>query len=173
VRRVDREAERRHALTPREQVAPMPAERREEDAAGPHPQHGRDVLDQRRHAARDARLRVEAEELRHRTFVDAGERAELLRCERHEQVDRQHRRSDRARELGAALDPRARLGVEPVDAHERGGRPRDRRLRRHGEPFRRGARHLDGPRERPFAGHVLRHQRELDPAPAAELEPFA
>ena len=67
--------ELRHALAPVEQVAPVAADLREEDAARPHAQDRRDVLDQRRDAPREAGVGVVAQELLDRVLVDrAGAR---------------------------------------------------------------------------------------------------
>ena len=109
-----------HALAPVEQVAPVAADRGEEDAAGAHAQHGRDVLDQRRaRRARRRRRRRSSRNASHRLLVERRRAARNSSgVERREEVDRQHGRADRRGELGAALDPGARLGVEAVDAHE-------------------------------------------------------
>ena len=86
--------------------------------------------------------------------------------ERREEVDREHRRADRGRELGAALDAGARLVVEPLDADERAARPGDRRLGREGElAARRSPRASSRPRalDRGVVGDVGRHEASSSP----------
>ena len=110
----------------------MTADGGEEDAARPHPQNRRHVLDQRYDAAARARRGVEPQKGLDSVFVDGRRRSELIRRERDEQVDRQDRRTDASGELGAALDPAAGLPVQAVDSNECPARPRDGSLGRNG-----------------------------------------
>jgi hypothetical protein len=154
----------------------VPADRREEDAAGAHPQHGGDVLDERRHPALAALLGEAPQERLDRGLVHAARGPQLLRSLRDEEVDREHGRADRRSEPSAARDPRPRLGVEGVDAHERPARPRHGGLR--GErDLRAGG--VDGaPHDVGRAvgcgvvGHVARHEAQLEARPRAAGEPL-
>ena len=83
----------------------MAAQPREEDPARAHPQHGRDVLDQRLHPACQAGVCVEAEEALDVRRVRRREIAELGGRLRREQVDGQHGRADPGGEVGAPLIP--------------------------------------------------------------------
>jgi hypothetical protein len=177
MRGVEREAELGDPCAPVEQMAPVPAERREEDAAGSHPQDRRDVLDQRRDAALAAGVGVEAQEALNLVVVDArAVRAplapELVRALRREEMDREHRRTDAGREFRAALDAGARLVIEPVHAHVRPARPGHRRLGRDREVAlrERAAGRLDHGGDALVALHVVRHQAQLDPSPGAARE---
>ena len=175
VRGVDREPELRHAFTPLEEVAPVAADRGEENAAGPHPKDGRNVLDQRIHAPAQACLRVEAEELLDRARVDRDRGPELVRREGNEEMDRQHGGTDPRSKLRASLDPAARLVVQAVDADERATRPSDRRLGRYGqlmEVYTYITHCLNGTVDGVLVRNVLRHQRDLDPPPVGAVEPL-
>src|SRR5207253_5711906 len=173
VRGVDREPELRHEFTPLEEVAPVAADRGEENAAGPHPKDGRNVLDQRIYAPAQACLRVEAEELLDRARVDRDRGPELVRREGNEEMDRQHGGTDPRSKLRASLDPAARLVVQAVDADERATRPSDRRLGRYGqlmEVYTYITHCLNGTVDGVIVGHVGRHQGDLNAAPVAAVE---
>src|SRR5262245_55174498 len=171
---VDREPELRYPLAPVQEVAPVAADGGEEDPAGPHPQHGRHVLDQRRDPLGETGRRVEAEELFDRVRVDRAGGAELVGRERNEEVDRQHGGADLCRELHAPLDPTPCFVVQTVDADECAARPGDGRLGRYGQlmvVYTYITHRPNGPVEGVLAGHVTGHQRDLEPSPVTPVEP--
>ena len=173
VRRVEREAKLRNPLTPVEQVAPVAADGRQEHAAGAHAQDGRDVLDARRHAARQARVCVEAQERLHRLGVDGRRPPRTPPGSSARKGGRSGRASrSPAANSARAFDPGARLVVEPVDAHEGAARPGDRCLGRPDEARGRArvADGLDRARERVVVGDVPREERDLQAAPRSALE---
>ena len=170
VRGVEREAQLRDALAPVEEVAPVPADRREEDAAGAHPQHGRHVLDQRRDAPREAGVGVEAQEALDGILVERA--VEVVGRLRDEQVQGQYRRADGGRELGTALEAGTRLLVQAVDGDERAARPGQRSLGRddHVQAVQCALRDLDRARQGALRRDVGSVQAELDPVPGAALQ---
>ncbi len=170
MRCVEREAQLRDALAPVEEVAPVPADRREEDAAGAHPQHGRHVLDQRRDAPREAGVGVEAQETLDGFLVERA--VELVGRLRDEQVQGQYRRADGGGELRTPLEAGARFVVQAVDGDERAARPGQRSLGRndHVQALQCALRDLDRARQGALRRDVGGVQAELDPVPGAALQ---
>ena len=105
-----------NALAATHEVLPVAADLGDEEPSDPHPEHWRNVLDQRLHAALQAGFCVEAEEAFDLGFVEGGSGAELSRRQRRVQVDREDWRPDRGSEIGTSLDPATRLRGQPVDA---------------------------------------------------------
>ncbi len=89
MREVEREAELRDALAPPHEVLPVAADLGDEEPSEAHPEHRRNVLDQRLDATLQAGFCVEAEEALDLGFVEGGSDAELSRCQRRVQVDRE------------------------------------------------------------------------------------
>ncbi len=132
---VEGKAQLRDGVAPPKEVLPVAADGGEEEAALPHSQHRGHVLDQGSDAGVQAGTGVEAQELLHRRVVDRLAAAHLLRGDRDEEVDGEHRRADRGGKADAALDTGLRLLVERVHADEGAARPGDRRLGGHGYAF--------------------------------------
>ena len=154
----------------------MPADGREEDAAGPHAQDGRDVLDERDDPVLATRPREAPQEGLDGRLVDPAGRAQLRGGLRDEEVDGEDRRADRRREPRAALDAVACLVVEPVDADERPAGPGHGRLGGQRDLVAGrvdGAAHdVGGALGGRVVAHVAGHQAQLETGPRAAGEPL-
>ena len=151
----------------------MAADRRQVDAAGAHPQHGRDVLDQRRHALgrAGARRRSAGTPRRRRRRARPWARYSPGAIGTNRWIVRTGA-PIAGREARGRLDPAARLVVEPVDAHERAARPRDRALGGQRQPAGGDvAADRDRRRERLVGLDVAGRQAQLHPAPVAARQP--
>src|SRR5437764_7785413 len=113
VRGVDREPELRYPRAPLQEVAPVPADWRQEHSTLTHPEHWWHVLTQRPYAAAETGFGVEAQEALALDLVCPVQRTPVLvRGHGDIQVDREHGRADARGELGAPFDAATSLLVE-------------------------------------------------------------